>query len=70
MFFTKLPKMNESNHFKSLLKEIYKLPMDGQKKILIQTFENWVKKPGAKDKTYDQIDDILVMGFRVSFPND
>jgi len=57
----------KSSQFKSLLKEIYKFPMDEQKEILIQTFDDWVKKPGEKDKTYDQIDDILVMGFRVSF---
>jgi len=69
-FGGQLGKKFKSSQFKSLLKEIYKFPMDEQKKILIQTFDNWVKKPGAKDKTYDQIDDILVMGFRVSFPND
>lgn len=57
----------KSGQFKLLLKEIYKLPMDEQKKILVQTYNEWIKKPGEKDKTYDQIDDILVMGFRISF---
>ncbi len=57
----------KSSQFKSLLKKIYTLPMDEQQKILIQTFDDWVKKPMANNNTYEQIDDILVMGFRISF---
>ncbi len=59
----------KSSRFKLLLQEIYQLPMHEQKKILIQTFDNWIKKPETINKTYDQIDDVLVMGFRITFPS-
>ena len=45
--------------FKDLLLDIHQLPMDTQEKILENTLTDWM------GKEYDQIDDILVIGFRV-----
>ena len=59
----------KSSRFKLLLKEIYQLPISEQKKVLSQTFDDWIKKSDSTNKTYDQIDDVLVMGFRITLPN-
>jgi serine phosphatase RsbU (regulator of sigma subunit) len=48
-----------SRRFKELIMEIYQKPMDEQKHILDEAIENW---KGEKNK---QIDDILVIGFKV-----
>ena len=45
--------------FKELLKDIHLLPMKEQEKALEKTLEDWM---GSE---YDQIDDILVIGFRL-----
>ncbi len=47
------------NQFRSLLNRIHKLPMDKQKEILNQTIETW--RGGL-----EQVDDILLIGFRFS----
>jgi serine phosphatase RsbU (regulator of sigma subunit) len=47
------------NQFRTLLMRIHKMPMDQQKEILNQTIEEW--RGGL-----EQVDDILVIGFRVS----
>ena len=45
--------------FKELLKNIYNMPMQEQKKILEQIFDDW--------KGYiEQMDDVLVLGFRIA----
>lgn len=49
-----------SRRFKELLLEIHKLPMDKQKEILEQKMDEWIGN-GRK-----QIDDILVIGFKLS----
>jgi serine phosphatase RsbU (regulator of sigma subunit) len=45
-------------HFRKLLEEIHTKPMDEQRKILLKKHEEWKGE-------VEQIDDILVMGFRV-----
>lgn len=45
--------------FRQLLLEIHKQPMDEQKEILDITFEGW------KGSDFSQIDDILVIGFKL-----
>ncbi|HEV7231097.1 MAG TPA: SpoIIE family protein phosphatase [Bacteroidia bacterium] len=47
------------NQFRSMLARIHNLPMNEQKEILNQTIETW--KGGL-----EQVDDILVIGFRIS----
>jgi serine phosphatase RsbU (regulator of sigma subunit)/HAMP domain-containing protein len=47
------------NQFRSLLTGIHKLPMNDQKERLIQTLDTW--KGGL-----EQVDDILVIGFRIA----
>jgi serine phosphatase RsbU (regulator of sigma subunit) len=47
-----------TKRFKDLLLEIYKKPMKEQKEILTNLLEEW-------KGNIDQIDDILVMGFRI-----
>ncbi len=47
------------NQFRTLLNRIHRMPMDQQKEILNQTIEKW--RGGL-----EQVDDILVIGFRVN----
>ncbi len=49
--------------FKELLLEIHELPMNEQNKILNDTFMKWTNQAGEK-----QIDDVLVIGFKVNPP--
>jgi len=49
----------KSSNMKQLLLEIHSKPMDEQKEVLNNTFESW---KGHED----QVDDILVMGFRIT----
>ncbi len=53
----------KTNSFKSLLLKIHDKPMHEQKEIIEETFSNWITK--NDDATYPQIDDILVMGFKI-----
>jgi len=47
------------NQFRNMLSQIYHLPMDEQRRVLDSTIETW--RGGL-----EQVDDILVIGFRVS----
>ena len=47
-----------SKNFKQILAKIHHQPMDTQKQLLVQKFNNW-------KQDNEQIDDVLVMGFRV-----
>jgi serine phosphatase RsbU (regulator of sigma subunit) len=47
-----------SRNFKALLKEIYYLPLDMQKKVLSETLDIW-------KGDHEQIDDILIVGIRI-----
>jgi serine phosphatase RsbU (regulator of sigma subunit)/HAMP domain-containing protein len=47
------------HEFRTLLTRIHKMPMDQQKEILNQTIEKW-------RGTLEQVDDILVIGFRIA----
>lgn len=49
-----------SGTFKNLLMEIHQKPMEEQKEILEKTLKQWMGN-------YQQIDDILVLGFRMNF---
>lgn len=53
----------KSSRLKKLIKEIHHLPMDKQKDIFVETFNKWKTK--SKDEDYEQIDDVLIMGFRI-----
>jgi serine phosphatase RsbU (regulator of sigma subunit) len=48
----------KSVNFKNLLVEIYNEPIDNQKQIISQTFENW-------KKNIEQVDDVCIIGVRV-----
>ncbi|MDN4164129.1 SpoIIE family protein phosphatase [Cytophagales bacterium LB-30] len=48
-----------SNRFKELLNQVSSLPSDEQKKVLETTLDEWITDT-------NQLDDILVMGFRLS----
>jgi len=50
--------------FKELIVEIYDKPMREQKEILTTTFDDW--KKGDENREFQhQIDDVLVIGFKV-----
>jgi len=53
-------------HLKKLLLEIYEKPMEEQKQILEETIVQWMAQSGPEAKVEPQIDDILVMGFKVN----
>ena len=46
------------NPFKELLLTNHQKPMKDQKEILLETFEDWKRNE-------EQVDDVLVMGFRI-----
>ncbi len=50
--------------FRKLLCEIHHLPMDEQNQILNDTFMQWIAQGNER-----QIDDVLIIGFRVNPPN-
>ena len=52
-----------SRRFKELLYENHALPMEDQQQILTHTFENWLTE--NQDHPETQIDDVLVIGFRL-----
>lgn len=54
----KKAKKFQMNRFKELLLEVYTKPMSEQHKIIKQRFKDWIKG-------YNQIDDILLIGFRI-----
>ncbi|MFN8257944.1 MAG: SpoIIE family protein phosphatase [Bacteroidales bacterium] len=47
-----------SRNFKTLLAEIYQLPMEEQKNVLNDVLESW-------KTNYEQIDDVLVLGLKI-----
>jgi len=51
--------------FKILLKEIYQLPMKKQRQKLDEVVEGWKAHVMADGSTYEQMDDILVIGVKV-----
>jgi len=51
--------------FRQLILKIHKLPMSEQKNLLEEELENWMNYADQKGEIYKQIDDILVIGFRV-----
>jgi hypothetical protein len=53
-----------SQNFKEYLFSIHKEPMERQKELLQMTLKDWMQ-PIGKHESYDQIDDILVVGARI-----
>ena len=53
------------SRFKELILQIYEKPMAEQKQIFEQRLEEWMHPANKDGETYKQIDDILVIGFRV-----
>jgi len=53
-----------SKNFKTLLLSLYDIPMANQEKILDDEIENWRAHEKPSGGSYNQIDDILVMGIR------
>jgi len=51
-------------NFKILLSEIHHLPMQEQKVVLEKRLEQWMNE--GNSAPHEQLDDILVMGFRIS----
>ncbi|MBP7866809.1 MAG: SpoIIE family protein phosphatase [Acidobacteria bacterium] len=51
--------------FRQLLVDIHAEPMERQREALERTFESWRSAMPGPDGVYDQVDDVLVMGFRV-----
>jgi len=51
--------------FYELIAEVASKPMKEQKDIFNNVIEKWEKTPDQNGKTYNQIDDILVIGFEV-----
>lgn len=52
-------------HLKKLLLDIYQKPMSEQKQILDSTIMQWMEASGEHAKEESQLDDILVIGFRL-----
>ncbi|MCF6240698.1 MAG: tetratricopeptide repeat protein [Bacteroidales bacterium] len=52
-------------NLRKLLLEIHHLPMNEQKNILEQKFDSWISYTDVKGEVYRQIDDVLIIGFRV-----
>ncbi|EAY29693.1 conserved hypothetical protein [Microscilla marina ATCC 23134] len=52
-------------HLKKLLLQIHQKPMKEQKQILETTIVQWMERQNARTKKEPQLDDILVVGFRV-----
>ncbi len=57
------PEKFSTRRFKDLLLKIYRLPLHEQKEILRNTVDNW------RGNKYKQIDDILVVGFKIGDEN-
>ncbi len=58
-FGTEDPKKFSVYRFKELLGKIYSMPMEEQKRILEEIFEDW-------KGDFEQLDDVLVLGFRIA----
>lgn len=58
-FGTEEPKKFSVLRFKELLRKIYNMPMEEQKRILEEIFEDW-------KGDIDQLDDVLVLGFKIA----
>jgi hypothetical protein len=53
--------------FQQLLLDIRNLPMQQQGKAVEKAFDDWKNQPGADgNKKYDQVDDVLVIGFCIN----
>ncbi|MBU0763304.1 MAG: SpoIIE family protein phosphatase, partial [Bacteroidetes bacterium] len=51
--------------FKKLIESVSDLPMNEQKNILNRTFDEWKAVPDHDGDTYDQVDDVTVLGMRI-----
>ncbi|NJO92091.1 MAG: hypothetical protein HC831_26315 [Chloroflexia bacterium] len=51
--------------FKELLSEIYDKPMMEQRKIIVQTHNDWINHSFKNGESFRQVDDMMVMGIRV-----
>ena len=54
-----------SSQFTDLLMSIQNISMSEQKQILDKTIEDWKAYTDSNGKSYEQIDDILVLGVKV-----
>jgi len=54
-----------SRNFKEFILTICNFEMKKQKELMEQEFENWKAFKDHKGETYEQIDDVLVVGFRI-----
>jgi serine phosphatase RsbU (regulator of sigma subunit) len=53
--------------FQQLLLDIHKLPMKQQGEAVEKAFDEWKNRPEAEgNKKYDQVDDVLVIGFCIN----
>jgi serine phosphatase RsbU (regulator of sigma subunit) len=53
--------------FQQLLLDIHKLPMKQQGEAVEKAFDEWENRPEAEgNKKYDQVDDVLVIGFCIN----
>jgi serine phosphatase RsbU (regulator of sigma subunit) len=50
---------------KELLLSIQDKPMNEQKELLDQTYHNWTAGPDPEGKSYEQVDDILIVGVKI-----
>ncbi len=55
-----------AKNFKDLITNICLQPLDKQKEIMEQEFENWMNYLDKKGEKYEQLDDVLVMAFKIS----
>ena len=55
----------KSKQFKNLLLSMYEKTMPEQKIILENTFNNWISHTKKSGGTYDQIDDIIIIGIEI-----
>jgi len=53
------------SRLRNLLLKIHHLPMEEQRQILEKEFDEWVSYTDGNGENYRQIDDVLVVGFRV-----
>jgi serine phosphatase RsbU (regulator of sigma subunit) len=51
--------------FKELLAEIHEMPMMEQRKIIVQTHNDWVNHSFKNGESFRQVDDMMVMGIKV-----
>jgi len=51
--------------FKEMLADIYTYPLDEQKQIIDQTYQQWIDHKFKDSSAYRQVDDILILGIRI-----